>query len=259
MLLAPKNRQSHHRPPRVNINTTTNEEDSLQMAGITSATVANASTGDTMSGATAGVSRKDNNNTTATATTTTTTTNQASYVTTTWFLRLCKLLNLVTGLAALLGIFTNISILPIPSPPPDVALRVYGIGFCFLSLLTECEWARLFSWIGLLESWIGRGINNIFCGVLILVFDDTSAVTSGDSEGDAARTWLLRRISGHFLVTMGIIYLVFGLACLHRIKDQHIHKIKKRDEALIQKHELETRKQEIEMLLRDTESQLERI
>jgi len=165
----------------------------------------------------------------------------------------------LTGLAAILGIITNISILPIPSPAPDVALRLYGILLCSLSILTECEWSRLFSWFGAFETWIGRGLNNIFCGVLILVFDDTSAVSEGESEGDAARTWLLRKLAGNFLLIMGFVYLLGGLACMSRVKERHLQKIRKRDQALVQRQELETRKHEIELLLRDTESQLEKI
>lgn len=183
----------------------------------------------------------------------------ANYVTTTWFLRFCKLLNFITGFAAVLGIITNLMMLSIPSPAPDVALRLYGTVFCLLSLLTEFEWTRLFSWFGFLEAWIGRGFTNILCGVLILVFEDTVSSTDGEAEGGAARTWLLRTVSGHFLTAMGIIYVVGGVLCLKRIKERHLSKIRKRDQALVQKQELETRKHEIEMLLRDTESQLEKI
>jgi COPI associated protein len=183
-------------------------------------------------------------------------------VTTTWLLRICKFLNVVTGLAAIVGIITNLSVLSVPSPAPDVALRLYGVLLCVLSVLTELEWTRLFSWLAVLETWIGRGLNNILCGVLILVFENASGSTSsgdGNTEDGAAKTWLLRQVAGNFLLVMGFIYLVSGILCLQRIKNQHLTKIRKRDQALMQKQELETRKHEIELLLRDTESQLEKI
>ena len=255
MLLAPKSRHHHHRSPRTLVEDETNNNMSAAamntVGNATGASVAGVGSGVDAINAQQGGSTSGNRKESAVTT--------GQQVTTTWFLRFCKVLNLVTGIAAVLGVITNLSILLIPSPAPDVALRIYGIAFCLLSVLTELEWGRLFSWFGVLESWIGRGMNNIFCGVLILVFDDTSAVSSDEAEGGAARTWLLRKIAGNFLVSMGCIYLFGGLACLNRIRDRHMNKIKKRDQALVQRQELETRKQEIELLLRDTESQLEKI
>jgi hypothetical protein len=179
---------------------------------------------------------------------------QPQYVTTTWFLRICKLLNIFTGLAGIVGVIANLTFLSVPFPAPMVALRIYCAILCVLSVLTEFEWARLFSWFGLLESWIGRGLFNIFCGILILVFEDSTGAPP--TEGS---TWIVMTIGGNALVFMGGIYVLGGLACLNRLKDRHMSKLRKRDQALVQKHELESKKHEIEMLLRDTESQLERI
>ena len=184
-----------------------------------------------------------------------TTSKEHHHVTTTWCIKLCKLLNLVTGLAAALGIVAHVSVLSVPAPAQDVGLRLYGILLCALSILTECEWNRLFSWVGVLENWIGRGLNNILCGILVLVFDDTTAASSEEGE----RTRLFRSVTGHFLLVMGIIYVVAGALCLNRVRDRHLSKLKKRDQALVQRQELESKKQEIELLLRETESQLEKI
>jgi hypothetical protein len=238
MFLAPKNR--HHPLQRPSVRTTNlDEEEKMAIGGASATSASNAQ------------QHSANENAKKEA--------EHQLVTTTWLLRICKFLNVVTGAAALLGIVTNASLLSVPSPAPVVAMRLYGIALCLLSLLTEFEWVRVFSWLAVQETWIGRGLNNILCAILILVVDASSSGNEGKAEGDSDRTWLLCQLAGNFLLAMGSIYTISGLLCLQRIKNQHLSKIRKRDQALMQKQELETRKHEIELLLKDTESQLEKI
>jgi hypothetical protein len=191
---------------------------------------------------------------------------RAHLATTTWFLRLCKAFNVVTGLAAALGIFTNFILLDSAWTPEDVAVRIYSLILCLFSILTECEWKRFFGWLAALETWVGRGLNNIFCAVFILLprcrkvdrFDDAPIEPEAD-RNRVSKIEMLTTFNGYLLLVLGSLYVLGGLACLSRVKERHLNKIRKRDEALVQREELESRKQEIELLLKDTESQLEKL
>ena len=246
MLLAPKNRHHRTTSPR-----TTTEEDSMTSSTSTAAAAGRISPNSDInlqSSETRGINSSKK-----------TTENVHTSKFTIWFVRFCQFLSFSTGFGAILGIITNLLLLSVPSPAPDVMIRLYSVSLCFLSLLSECEWARLFAWFGFLDSWIGRGFLNLFSGVLIMEFKFTVAAQSPEAEGAVARTWLLREISGIFLVTVGCVYLFGGILCLNKIKEGYANKVRKREQVRQEKADLETRRQEIEMLLRETESQLEKI
>lgn len=178
------------------------------------------------------------------------------HVTSTWFLRVCKVLSVATGIGAFVGILANIEFLSVPAPAPDVALALYGILLCVVSILAECEWNRLNSWISLMQTWVGRGLNNILCSILIFMKKHPRRINGVVVDPP---DFVLLDFAGYFLLVVGCLYALGGLLCLGRVKERHLTKLRKRDEALMQRRELEIRKQEIENLLRDTESQLERL
>lgn len=175
----------------------------------------------------------------------------------TWFLTMVRILNLLTILAGGLGVLSNALLLfLIPAPASAVGLRIYALLLALVVALTETEWPRLFHWVGLLETWPGRGAVAVLAGILLLEFDQS--VTGREYEEEALSK-LFRSFAAHFLIVMGVIYFVAGIACLHRVKQEQISRLRKKEQMQKEKQDLETRKHEIEMLLRDTESQLEKI
>jgi len=176
-----------------------------------------------------------------------------------WFLKLVKALNILSFVAGVCGVVAYvILLLRFSTPPADVAIRIYGLVLSIIICITETEWSKLFYWVGFLETWPGRGLVQIFVGVLLLNFDNILAGLAS-SELESHLSTLFRGFTGHFLISIGVCYVLCGVACLHRIKQEQLSRLRKKEQMQKEKHELETRKQEIEMLLRDTESQLEKI
>ncbi|KAH9256849.1 hypothetical protein BASA82_001118 [Batrachochytrium salamandrivorans] len=173
-----------------------------------------------------------------------------------WFLRFCQLLSVATLLTNGLGAFLNVVFLQDAWESNEefafafVALRLYSLFLCLLALCGELEsTAKLISThFGFMQTWVGKGLVTMFNGVLFITcpahFTDLRAI----------KPWI-----GLLLLGVGLVYFTCGIACLHRIKESHMNKLRRRDQVRKEKAELESRKHEIEALLRDTESQLEKI
>lgn len=173
-----------------------------------------------------------------------------------WFLRFCQLLSAATLLANGLGALLNVVFLPDAWKFNEefsfayVALRLYSLFLCLLAFCGELEWpAKLvLTHFGFMQTWVGKGLVTMFNGVLFIT------CPAHITDLRMIKPWI-----GLLLLVVGAVYFTCGVACLHRIKESHMNKLRRRDQVRKEKAELESRKHEIEALLRDTESQLEKI
>ena len=196
-------------------------------------------------------------------------------------------MNYITMTVAVVGVITNSLLLShYDDHPAEYLLRVYTILFCVMVAITECEWKRWFRVFGVFAYWTGRGA---FMGLVALLTYHLPHEAEGGGEaagGDGAdgsgmggdgviagaaaaaaeavalaKPWLrqLRLGAAYGLGALGAFYFALGLLCFRRLKDAQLRKIKERGRMKVEMEELYERKAEIERLMNETETKLDRL
>ena len=99
---------------------------------------------------------------------------------------------------------------------------------------------------------MARGLFLIFCGALLgcLMEHRESPVLSSAIFG------YFRFLSIYVLYVSGTVYILLGLCCARSLKQRELTMIRKKKQAVLQASQLKEQKDEIEALLRETESHL---
>jgi hypothetical protein len=92
-------------------------------------------------------------------------------------------------------------------------IRIYVIFFCVIIILNELEWSALVRNSIISYSWIGRGLFYFFIGLVVL----------DQHVGHRLESQLFRlcfSVLGNTLAVSGVCYLLMGLMCLKRARDE---------------------------------------
>lgn len=94
-------------------------------------------------------------------------------------------------------------------------LQLYIVIFSVIIILNEMEWTALVRNSLVSYSWIARGLFYIFIGLILL--DQQLGYRTGSQF-----VGLCSVLFGHSLVFSGLIYLIMGLLCLKRMRDDRM-------------------------------------
>eukprot|EP00897_Mesotaenium_endlicherianum_P005603 jgi/Mesen1/5070/ME000252S04186 len=153
----------------------------------------------------------------------------------------CALLCAVVNLLAALGSFKKRHSDTHVNTAWLGVLRVYGVIFAVFVAVAETELPIIFKACRILETWVGRGMLQIFVAVM------TKALARSNSASDA--TIFFSFIAGWLLLIVGIFYTVAGLFCMGHLKRSRIRSQKDRENALKEYEELERRRAELQGML----------
>ena len=190
------------------------------------------------------------------------------------FLRLCNALNMISaisgGMASLFHILYLLYDQWNINTVGYVIVRIYGILFGLLIILQEMEYSSFFKYFGFLDNWVGRGLFILFCGAVVHCLDEFQSQklannnSNGDVEGEVvdaiANNQLiqtLRSFISLMLYSCGLLYIILGLLCIKSLKMRELTIIRRKKQAAIQTTKLKEHKNEIEKLLKETESRLQ--
>mmetsp|Transcript_33789 Transcript_33789/g.44573 ORF Transcript_33789/g.44573 Transcript_33789/m.44573 type:complete len:196 (+) Transcript_33789:225-812(+) len=131
---------------------------------------------------------------------------------------------------------------------PERILRCHGVVLGALVTLAESGRAQVFRLVGILESWVFRGLFLTFVAALLLVFDDRSLNKMFE---------MFRHLTSYTLLVCGALYCLGGAFCIRQIHSKQLWSIQKKTALHKEKEYLQKRKVEIEKLLGDTEVKLQ--
>lgn len=144
----------------------------------------------------------------------------------------CRVFNLITGICALLcAVALSIAIgLQAGSVRKGVyefsgqALRVFGVLIAGVLVLAETEWRRVLQFFPLLDSWLGRGVTQVFEAMLTY----REAVSAGGTDIHKSLQ-LYRSVACLSLLLCASIYILGALLCIGAVRKARY----KREETLL--------------------------
>ncbi|XP_074312814.1 uncharacterized protein LOC141648209 [Silene latifolia] len=159
---------------------------------------------------------------------------------------LCKCFSVITAISAILCISVNVlsAVLSFKNRSDifDGIFRIYATAIAVVVVIVETEWTAFFKFWKVLEYWPGRGMLQIFVGVMTRAFPDYM--------GQRKDLALLQNIASYLLLSCGVVYLISGILCIGCLKRKMEHTEEMtRDQAAKDLEELERKKQELEALL----------
>ncbi|KAJ8529926.1 hypothetical protein K7X08_036761 [Anisodus acutangulus] len=161
------------------------------------------------------------------------------------FLVACRLFSFVTALAAILCIAVNVySTVRSFKHGYDVfdgIFRCYAVVIAIIVVIAETEWSFFTKFWKVLEFSAGRGMLQIFVGVMTRAFPE--------EYGQRNDLILLQNIASYFLIICGAINIISGMLCFGFIKRARQAKEVSREQAVKDLQELERRREELEALL----------
>ncbi|KAL5562673.1 hypothetical protein UlMin_032420 [Ulmus minor] len=157
----------------------------------------------------------------------------------------CRCFNVVTALAAILCIAVNVlSAIRSFKNGYDIfdgIFRCFAVLIAFLVVLVETELGFIVRFWKVLDYWAGRGMLQIFVGVMTRAFPDYSS--------QKKVLVLLQDIASYLLLCCGVVYIIAGVLCLGFLKRARQKKEITREQAAKDLEELERRREELEQLL----------
>eukprot|EP00250_Pteridium_aquilinum_P013652 c21483_g1_i1 orf=282-869(-) len=161
------------------------------------------------------------------------------------FLVVCRTFGVITAISAILCIGANVfSAIHAFKSGNDIfggILRCYGIVLALFVAVAETEWQRVFQFWNILEYWAGRGMLQVFVGVM------TRALSDLESGGQAMV--IVQQVSSYMLMACGLIYVFAGVLCIGHLKRARMKKAESREQAVRDLEELERRRKELQSLL----------
>jgi len=174
-----------------------------------------------------------------------------------WFLRACFALNVVAGCSAVAASVVFVVDVFREQPAADAFVSGYAAALAGLAAAAETEHPSIFARFPALESWIARGSWLGFLGALLLHFN--ALAVAGDDDLATSLWAIIRSTLGCSCLAVGGVYAAGGAACMKRIRDHQLQKLRRREQLRREKFELESRTHEIETLLHEAEAKLERM
>lgn len=171
-----------------------------------------------------------------------------------WCLSFCWLLNVVTGLSAMLCLVAHaIALVAIPDSNKKLksfteqSLRLFGILFSMVVASVETEWQFVLRNLQLLEAFIPRALLQMFLSVLTLHATSLEEVhVSKKGLNDLQKSVLLYgRISGFTLLGCSALYFLGGIVCCGALKRLHQKRLHARSR--LERELQATQKQEKEL------------
>ncbi|XP_059313806.1 uncharacterized protein LOC132064729 isoform X1 [Lycium ferocissimum] len=161
------------------------------------------------------------------------------------FLVTCRVFSFVTALAAILCIAVNVySAVRSFKHGYDVfdgIFRCYAVLIAIVVVVAETEWSFFIKFWKVLEFSAGRGMLQIFVGVMTRAYPEV--------YGQRNDLILLQNIASYFLIACGAVNIISGLLCFGFIKRARQEKEVSREQAIQDLQELERRREELEALL----------
>ena len=114
---------------------------------------------------------------------------------------------------------------------------------------------RFLRFFGPLESWLGRGLFQMFAGLLVLSSNEAGCLERSDSRPRMP----LQDVGGAWLCATGALYFLLGLLCFRLLKERQLRKVRARRDAEQEMDNLAQRKHDIERLLEETEQKLSQL
>ena len=118
-------------------------------------------------------------------------------------------------------------------------------------VLEEREQQAFFQRFSFLESWIGRGLFLVLCGSIMIVLE-------GESEMSSMVESLLTMVAGSLCIS-GVLYFSMGLLCFRELKIRELTQIRRKKQVALQAEQLSAHKNEIEILLKETETKMQHV
>ena len=118
-------------------------------------------------------------------------------------------------------------------------------------VLEEREQQAFFQRFSFLESWIGRGLFLVLCGSIMIVLE-------GESEMSSMVASLLTMVAGSLCIS-GVLYFSMGLLCVRELKIRELTQIRRKKQVALQAEQLSAHKNEIEILLKETETKMQHV
>ncbi|KAI5060150.1 hypothetical protein GOP47_0024570 [Adiantum capillus-veneris] len=161
------------------------------------------------------------------------------------FLVVCRCFSGLAVISAILCVVANVfSAIHAFKTGNDIfggILRCYAIVIALFVAVAETEWQRIFQFWKILEYWAGRGMLQVFVGVM------TRALSDLESGGQAMV--ILQQVSSYMLLACGLVYIITGILCIGHLKRARMKKAESREQALRDLEELENRRKELQSLL----------
>lgn len=166
---------------------------------------------------------------------------------------LCRLMNVLTAMCALLCLVAHCLAIAVGPSIHDVTgmlqqtLRIYGISFAVLIMLTETEWEYFLSQFRVLDSWLGRGGFQMFEAVLTLELSRSTAPGQSDFHKSLR---LYRVVAGISLLVCSGLYMLGGVLCWGRHKAKVRYQREAEKQRVLEDLEaLDSKRQELKGLL----------
>lgn len=132
---------------------------------------------------------------------------------------------------------------------PEQVLRCHGIILGLIVAAVEMGHPQMFRMLGILESWMFRGLYLSFVAALLMCFG-----TSGNGFFD-----MVRLGTGYALLGCGVFYFLSGVLCLRQVYSKTLWSLQRKTALHQEKEYLQKRKSEIEKLLGDTEVKIQHL
>ena len=110
----------------------------------------------------------------------------------------------------------------------------------------EREQQSFFQRFSFLESWVGRGLFLVLCGCIMIVLDDDSLST-------------IHTLVAGSLCISGVLYFSMGMLCFRELKIRELTQIRRKKQVALQAEQLSAHKNEIEILLKETETKMQNV
>lgn len=161
------------------------------------------------------------------------------------FLVACRCFSVLTAISAILCVVANVfSAIRSFKTGDDIfggILRCYAIVIALFVAIAETEWQRIFQFWKILEYWAGRGMLQVFVGVM------TRALSDLESGGQAMV--ILQQVSSYMLLACGLVYIITGVLCIGHLKRARMKKAESREQTARDLEELDRRRKELQSLL----------
>lgn len=161
------------------------------------------------------------------------------------FLVVCRCFSVLTAISAILCVIANVfSAIHAFKTGDDIfggILRCYAIVIALFVAIAETEWQRIFQFWKILEYWAGRGMLQVFVGVM------TRALSDLESGGQAMV--IVQQVSSYMLLACGLVYIITGVLCIGHLKRARTKKAESREQAARDLEELDRRRHELQSLL----------
>jgi len=167
------------------------------------------------------------------------------------FLRFCSMLNyLTTATGAMSGIYSlACAAIMVEEPWLQHTLYCYVAALSLMVCLAESEWEWFLTRVPFLNSWIFRGAFIGFVGNVMWFLP----------VPDLGFFDLMQSIMSLYLLAAGGLYTCLGLTCFRQLKLRQMKRVAEQKRMRMEMEQLQSQKHEIERLMADTATKLQKL